>query len=163
MAKLTPNIPYEDLGNSHQIAEFSAAWVMESSESVSYLALSDIRPERCSSTVVRRASFEDIKALAGELPMLPQRSYRIGSEQGIVVLTAAVIDRRYRWVVTLEETIAVEVDEMLVVPRKVIDRSGVRGFVEGDRGSEDFGGREAIAMFVDSSPMMDPQQMPSNN
>jgi hypothetical protein len=39
MAKLTPNIPYEDLGDSHQLAEFSAALVMESSESVSYLAL----------------------------------------------------------------------------------------------------------------------------
>jgi hypothetical protein len=102
MPKLTPNIPYEDLGDSQQIAEFSAAWVMEFSESVSYLALSDFRPERCASTVVRRASFGDIEALAGELPMLPQRSYRIGSEQGIVVLAAAVIDQRYRWVVTLE-------------------------------------------------------------
>jgi hypothetical protein len=93
MAKLTPNIPYEDLGDCHQIAEFSAAWVMESSESVSYLALSDIHPERCGSTIVRRASFGDIEVLAGELPMLPQRSYRIGSDQGIVVLAAAVIDR----------------------------------------------------------------------
>jgi hypothetical protein len=45
---------------------------------------------------VRRASFGDIEALAGELPMLPQRSYRIGCDQGIVVLAAAVIDRRYR-------------------------------------------------------------------
>jgi hypothetical protein len=27
MAKLTPNVPYEDLGDRHQIAEFSAAWV----------------------------------------------------------------------------------------------------------------------------------------
>jgi hypothetical protein len=96
MAKLTPNIPYEDLSDSQQIAEFSAAWVMESSESVSYLALSDIRPERCGSTVVRRASFGDIEALAGELPMLSRRSYRIGCDQGIVVLAAAVIDRRYR-------------------------------------------------------------------
>jgi hypothetical protein len=110
MAKLTPNIPYEDLGDRHQIAEFSAAWVMESSESVSYLALSDIRPERCGSTVMRRASFGDIEALAGELPVLPQRSYRIGSDQGIVVLTAAVIDRRYRWVVTLEPLSVVEGD-----------------------------------------------------
>jgi hypothetical protein len=102
MPKLTPNIPYEDLGNSRQLAEFGAAWVMESRESVSYLALSDFRPERCGSTVVRRASFGDIEALAGELPMLPQRSYRIGSDQGIVVLAATVIDRRYRWVVTLK-------------------------------------------------------------
>jgi hypothetical protein len=83
MAKLTPNILYDDLGDSHQIAEFGAAWVMESSESVSYLALSDIRPERCGSAVMRRASFGDIEALAGELPMLSQRSYRIGSEQGL--------------------------------------------------------------------------------
>jgi hypothetical protein len=117
---------------------------MESSESVSYLALSYFRPERCGSTVVRRASFGDIEALAGELPMLPQRSYRIGSEQGIVVLTAAVIDRRYRWVVALERSIAVEVDEVLVVPRKVVDRLGVRGFVEGDGGSEGFGVRSAV-------------------
>jgi hypothetical protein len=41
-----------------------------------------------------------------------------------VVLAAAVIDRQYRWVVTLEPSIAVEIDEVLVVPRKVIDRSG---------------------------------------
>jgi hypothetical protein len=121
MPKLTPNIPYEGLGNSHQLAEFSAAWVMESTKSVSYLALSDIRPERCGSTVVRRASFGDIEALAGELPMLSQRSYRIGSEQGIVVLAAAVIDRRCRWVVTLEPSIIVEVGEVPLVPRRVID------------------------------------------
>jgi hypothetical protein len=93
MAKLTPNVPYEDLGDRHQIAEFSAAWVMESRESVSYLALSDFRPERCGSTVNRWASFEDIEALAGELPMLPLRSYQIGCEQGVVVVDAAVIDR----------------------------------------------------------------------
>jgi hypothetical protein len=143
MPKLTPNIPYDDLGDSHQIAEFSAAWVMESSKSVSYLAISDFRPERCGSTVVRRASFGDIEALAGELPMLSQRSYRVGSEQGIVVLAAAVIDRRYRWVVTLESSIAygaskaiaVEVDEVPVVPRKV---------VEGNRGSEGVGDRSAV-------------------
>jgi hypothetical protein len=96
MAKLTPNIPYDDLGNSPQLAEFSAAWVMKSRESVSYLALSDFRPERCGSTVLRRASFGDIEALAGELPMLSQRSYRVGCDQGIVVMAAAVIDRRYR-------------------------------------------------------------------
>jgi hypothetical protein len=141
MAKLTPNIPYEDLGDSHQIAEFSAAWVMESSESVSYLALSDIRPYHCGSTVVRRASFEDIEALAGELPMLSQRSYRIGSEQGIVALAAAVIDRRYRWVAALEPSITVEVDE---VPGKVIDRFGIRGFVEGDWGSKGFEDRSGV-------------------
>jgi hypothetical protein len=127
MPKLTPNIPYEDLGDSHQIAEFSAAWVMESSESVSYLALSDFRPVRCGSTVLRRASFGDIEALAGELPMLPQRSYRIGSEQGVVVLAAAVIvheasalpNRRYRWVVTLD--LGSDVDRVPVEPEKTID------------------------------------------
>jgi hypothetical protein len=117
MPKLTPNIPYDDLGDCHQIAEFSAAWVMESSESVSYLALSDFRPERCGSGVVRRASFGDIEALAGELPMLPQRSYRIGSEQGIVVLAAVVIDRQNRWVATLEASISVEANS----PRLAID------------------------------------------
>jgi hypothetical protein len=146
MAKLTPNIPYDDLGDSHQIAEFSAAWVMESSESVSYLALSDFRPVQCGSAVVRRASFGDIEALAGELPMLPKRSYRIGSEQGIVVLAAAMIDRRYRWVVALEPLSVVEIDGVLVVPRKVIDRFGVRGFVEGDRGSEGFRDRSVMVM-----------------
>jgi hypothetical protein len=144
MAKLTPNIPYEDLGDCHQIAEFSAAWVMESSESVSYLALSDFRPVQCGSTVLRRASFGDIEVLAGELPMLSQRSYRVGSEQGIVVLTAAVIDRRYRWVVTLEALSDIGVDDVPVVARQVIDRSGISGFVEGDRGSEGFGVRSAV-------------------
>jgi hypothetical protein len=128
MAKLTPNIPYEDLSDSQQIAEFSAAWVMESSESVSYLALSDIRPERCGSTVVRRASFGDIEALAGELPMLSRRSYRIGSDQGIVVLAAAVIDRRYRWVGALEPSIVVGViaellNVMMVKCMKILDFS----------------------------------------
>jgi hypothetical protein len=144
MPKLTPNIPYEDLGDSHQIAEFSAAWVMESSESVSYLALSDFRPERCGSTVVQRASFGDIEALAGELPMLPQRSYRIGSEQGIVVLAAAVIDRRYRWVVTVEPSIIVATNNLPVIPRRAVDRFEVRGFVDGDRGSEGHGVRSAL-------------------
>jgi hypothetical protein len=67
---------------------------------------------------------------------LSQRSYRIGSDQGIVFLAAAVIDRRYRWVVTLEPLVIVEVDELPVVPRKVVDSFGVRGFVEVDRGSE---------------------------
>jgi hypothetical protein len=93
MAKLTPNVPYEDLGGRHQIAEFSAAWVMESSESVSYFAFSDFRPELCGSEVLRRASFGDIEALAGELPMLPLRSYRIGCEQGVVFVEVAVLDR----------------------------------------------------------------------
>jgi hypothetical protein len=138
MPKLTPNIPYDDLGDYPQIAEFSAAWVMESSEFVTYLALSDFRPERCGSTVLWRASFGDIEALAGELPMLPQRSYRIGSDQGIVVLAAAVIvreasalpNRRYRWVVTLEPLSAVKVDEMPMDPRKFVDRCS-EGF--GDR------------------------------
>jgi hypothetical protein len=77
--------------------------------------------------------FGDIEALAGELPMLPRRSYRIGSEQGIVVLAAGVIDRRYRWVVALESSIVVEAGGVPVVLRKIVDRSGVRGFVEGDQ------------------------------
>jgi hypothetical protein len=144
MAKLTPNIPYEDLGDSQQIAEFSAAWVMESSESVNYLALSDFRPERCASKVMRRASFGDIEVLAGEVPMLSQRSYRIGSDQGIVVLTAAVIDRRYRWVVTLEALIVVGVGGVLVVARKVIERFGVSDSVEGDWGSKGFEDRSGV-------------------
>jgi hypothetical protein len=120
MAKLTPNVPYDDLGDCSQLAEYHAAWVMESGESVSYLVLSDSRPEHCCSKVTRRASFEDIESLAGGLPMLSQRSYRIGSEQGIVVLKAAVIDRRYRWVVTLEPLVAVGTDDVLVVLRKVV-------------------------------------------
>jgi hypothetical protein len=120
MAKLTPNVPYDDLGDCSQLAEYHAAWVMESSESVSYLVLSDSRPEHCCSKVVRRASFEDIEALAVGLPMFSQRSYRIGSEQGVVVLKAAVIDRRYQWVVTLEPSIAVGTDDVPVVPRKVV-------------------------------------------
>jgi hypothetical protein len=76
--------------------------------------------------------------------MLHQRSYRIGSEQGIVVLAAAVIDRRYRWVVTLEPLVIVGVDEVPVVQRKVIDHFGVRGFVEGHQCSEGVGVRSAV-------------------
>jgi hypothetical protein len=138
-SQLTLNIPYDNLGDSCQLAEYHAAWVMESSESITYLALSDSHPEYCGSRVVRRASFGDIEAFAGELPMFPKRSYRSGCEQGIVVIAAAVIDRRYRWVVTLEPSITVEISELLVVPRRVIDRFRVRDFVEGDRGSEGFG------------------------
>jgi hypothetical protein len=70
-----------------------------------------------------------IEALAGGLPMLSQRGYRIGSEQGIVVLAAAVIDQRYRWVVTLEVPIIVEIDDVPVVQRKVVDRFRLREFV----------------------------------
>jgi hypothetical protein len=55
-----------------------------------------------------------------------------------------VIDRRYRWVVALELSIAVEVNELPVVPRQVIDRVGIRGFVDGDRGSEGFGDRSVV-------------------
>jgi hypothetical protein len=126
MAKLTPNIAYDDLGDSCQLAEYHAAWVMESSKSIHYLALSDFHPERCGSRVVRRASFGDIEALAGELPMLSQRSYRIGSEQGIVVVEAVVIDRRYRWVVTLEVLAAVGIGELPVVSRQVVEEVGDR-------------------------------------
>jgi hypothetical protein len=153
MAKLTPNVPYDDLGDHHQVAEFSAAWVMESSESVSYLALSDFRPERCGSTVVRRASFGDIEALAGELPMLPMRSYRIGCEQGIIVIEAVVIDRRYRWVVTLELSIAVKINNSPFVPRKIVDRFRVMDAVEGDRSGEGFGDRSSLGQ-AKSSPRL---------
>jgi hypothetical protein len=52
--------------------------------------------------------------------MLSQRSYQIGSEQGILVLKAVVIDRRYQWVVTLEPLVAVGADDVPVVPRKVV-------------------------------------------
>jgi hypothetical protein len=38
----------------------------------------------------------------------------------------------------LEASTVVGVNELPVVPRKVIDRSEVRGFVEGDRGSGEF-------------------------
>ncbi len=70
----------------------------------------------CSSNVLRWASFEDIEALAHGLPMLSKRSYRIGSEQGIIVFRAAAIDsasrtlreQRYRWVVALETISNVE-------------------------------------------------------
>ncbi len=110
MPKLTPNIPYEDLGDCCQLAEYHAAWVMESIKSGEYLALSDFRPEKCGSTVVRQASYNDIQALANGLPILPQRSYQIGTEQGIVVLKAVMIDRRYHWVVTLEPPIPIKIN-----------------------------------------------------
>jgi hypothetical protein len=69
-----------------------------------------------------------------------------------VVLAAAVIDReasalpnrQYQWVVTLEVLIVGGIDELPVVPRRVIDRFGVRGSGEGDRGSEGFGDRSAV-------------------
>ena len=146
MAKLTPNILYDDLGDSCQVAEYHAAWVMESSELVSYLAISDFRPEQCGSSVLRIPSFEDVEALAGGLPMLSWRSYRIGCEQGIIVVEAAVIDsfactkgdRRYRWVVTLESSIAVGISE---VPRKVVD-----SFLVGDR--------SALEQIDDRSPLV---------
>jgi hypothetical protein len=94
---------------------------MESDKSITYLALSDSCPGQCGSRVTRRASFEDIEALASGLPMFFQRSYRIGSEQGVVVLKAALIDRRYRWVVTLEPLVTVGADDVFVVPRKVVE------------------------------------------
>jgi hypothetical protein len=61
-----------------------------------------------------------------------------------VVLAAAVIDRRYRWVVTLEVSITVEFGKLPVIPRKVGDRFEIRGFVEGDGGSEGFWDRSAV-------------------
>jgi hypothetical protein len=82
---------------------------------------------------LRRASFEDIEALAGGLPMLSQRSYRIGSEQGIVVLKAAVIDQQYQWVVTLEVSITVGTDDVAVVPREVVRTHRPAGGSEGNR------------------------------
>jgi hypothetical protein len=41
-----------------------------------------------------------------------------------------------------------EVGELPVVPRKVIDRYGVRGFVEGDRGSEGLGVRSGMVVAI---------------
>jgi hypothetical protein len=67
--------------------------------------------------------------------MLPQRSYRIGSEQGIVVLAAAVIDRRYQWVVTLEPLVAVGADDVFAVPRKVVGTHRSAGGSEEQYGS----------------------------
>jgi hypothetical protein len=122
MPKLTPNIPYEDLGDCCQLAEYHAAWVMESIKSGEYLALSDFRPEKCGSTVVRQASYNDIQALANRLPILCQRSYRIGTEQGIVILKAVMIDRRYHWVVALEPPIAHKINNPPVVPEKTTKR-----------------------------------------
>jgi hypothetical protein len=40
-----------------------------------------------------------------------------------------------------------------VVPRQVIDRFGVRGFVEGDRGSEGVGVR-SVAVEAESLPRL---------
>lgn len=118
MPKLTPNIPYEDLGDFCQLAEYHAAWVMESSKSVKYLALSDFRPEKCGSRVARQASFDDIQSLASGLPVLPKRSYRIGTEQGFVVLAAVLIDHRYHWTATLEPPIAYKINNPPVVPER---------------------------------------------
>ncbi len=44
---------------------------------------------------------------------------------------------------TFELSIAVEVGGVPVVPRRVVNRFRVRGFVEGDRGSEGVGVRSA--------------------
>jgi hypothetical protein len=62
-------------------------------------------------------------------------------------------------VVALEASISVEVNELPVVQRRVIDRFGVRGFVDGDsspktlreRGSERLEDRSAL---VNSSPVV---------
>jgi hypothetical protein len=122
MPKLTPNIPYEDLGDCCQLAEYHAAWVMESSKSGNYLALSDFRPKTCGSTVVRQADYNDVQALANGLPILPQRSYRIGTEQGIVVVKTVLIDRRYQWVATLEPPIAHKINNPPVVSERTTKR-----------------------------------------
>ena len=118
MPKLTPNIPYDDLGDTYQLAEYLGAWVMESSKSGDYLALSDFRPETCSCTVVRQASFNDIQSLVNRLPILSQRSYRIGTEHGIVFVKAVLIDRKYHWVVNLEPPITHKINNPPVVPER---------------------------------------------
>jgi hypothetical protein len=50
--------------------------------------------------------------------------------------------------------IAVEVNEISVVPRWVIDRFGIRGFVEGDWGSEGFEDRSAVGQGNRSPPLL---------
>jgi hypothetical protein len=143
MPKLTPNIPYEDLGDYCQLAEYHAAWVLNSSKSGEYLALSDFRPETCSSTVIRRASFADVQALAIELPILPQRTYRIGTEQGIVVLHAVMIDLKYLWVVTLEPPIAHKINNPPAVPERTTKR--FTNYDDTDRPAEKSGVRSPLA------------------
>jgi hypothetical protein len=46
--------------------------------------------------------------------------------------------------VSSEPLIAVEVDEVPVMPRRVVDRFGVMGFVEVDRDSGGFGDRSVV-------------------
>jgi hypothetical protein len=142
MPKLTPNIPYEDLGDCCQLEEYHAAWVMESIKSGEYLALSDFRPEKCGSTVVRQASYNDIQALANGLPILCQRSYRIGTEQGIVILKAVMIDRKYHWVATLEPPIAHKINNPPVVPERTTQRFTDYGDI--DRPAERFEVRSTL-------------------
>jgi hypothetical protein len=143
MPKLTPNIPYEDLGNCCQLAEYRAAWVMESIKSGKYLALSDFRPEKCGSTIVRQASYNDIQALANGLPILPQRSYQIGTEQGIVVLKAVMIDLKYLWVVTLEPPIDHKINNPPAVPERTTKR--FTDYDNTDRPAEKSGVRSPLA------------------
>jgi hypothetical protein len=123
---LIPNIPYEDLGDCLQIAIYHAAWVMRSSQkSIHYLALANIRPQHCCE-LVRQADYRDIQALASGLPMLPQRRYQIGTEQGFVSLDAVLIDReasalpnrQYQWVATLEPPIAHKINNPPAVVTK---------------------------------------------
>jgi hypothetical protein len=64
-----------------------------------------------------------------------------------------VIDRRYQWVATLEPLIVVETNDLPVVPKKIVDRFGVRGFVEGDRSGEGFGDRSSLGQ-AKSSPRL---------
>jgi hypothetical protein len=49
-----------------------------------------------------------------------------------VVLKAAVIDRRYQWVVTLEASIVVGTDDVPVVPRKVVRLIDLLGVLKSD-------------------------------
>jgi hypothetical protein len=57
-------------------------------------------------------------------------------------------------VVALEPLSVVEIDELPVVPRGVIDLVGVRGFVEVDRGSEGFGDRSVMVEGKRSSRLL---------
>jgi hypothetical protein len=120
---LIPNIPYEDLGDCLQIAKYHAAWVMHSTESTNYLALADVRPQHCGCEVVRQASYSDIQTLMAGLPVLSKRQYQIGTEQGFVRLDAVLIDRKYRWIATLEPPIAHKINNPIIVaPKRTIDR-----------------------------------------
>jgi hypothetical protein len=75
-----------------------------------------------------------------------------------LVITDFTALQRSQWIVS-EPLIVSGVDELPVVPRKVVDRFRIRGFVEGDRGLIGCGGRESITAFVDSPPVIDSRQV----